>query len=136
MGCSRTPVDNLIYFISGEYEDSYDEDFFIYSYVHVLDTKKKEWRRIKTNGDVLPPTDFHTAVYFKEQNSIYIFGCIGRENQKEESKNLLQVYCFQLDDYTWKKVEMKGEIPPYLNNVAIEKINENEIILGIPFFLK
>ena len=56
---TRLPVGRAIQF-GGEHEDSYDQDFCIYSdvFVHHPDV------RVDVYGypdDVFPPTDFHTA---------------------------------------------------------------------------
>ncbi|KAK4149685.1 hypothetical protein C8A00DRAFT_18659 [Chaetomidium leptoderma] len=64
--------------------------------------------------DVFPPTDFHTATYYKDENSgreyIYIIGGVGYKSGPHRQATL--VHRLDLQDFSIQRLETAGEMPP------------------------
>lgn len=64
--------------------------------------------------DVFPPTDFHTATYYKDESSgreyIYVIGGLGYGDGPHRAAML--VHRLDLRDYSMQRVATSGETPP------------------------
>jgi len=99
--------------IAGEYEDFYDEDFFIYNDVVVLAANGDIEHIFGYPPNVFPPTDFHTAVYVPPHNAIYIIGTVG--HQATRNRDVTPVYKLNLTNWQISKVETHGTMPNWIS---------------------
>jgi hypothetical protein len=109
-GTSRTILpDGGIVFIGGEHEDYYDSDFCIFNDVLHVDKSGKMQLFFYLERD-FPPTDFHSATYWK--GNIIIIGNCGYHNRRELDQT--PVYQLRLTDFSIKKLHTKGTNPGWI----------------------
>jgi hypothetical protein len=105
---TRTP-DGRTIAIAGEHEDYYDPDFFIYNDVIVV-APDGSVEIYGYPGDVLPPTDFHSATLVGDH--IYVLGNLGYGEQRGDRIQVLRV------DASTLAVEVlatRGEYPGWIS---------------------
>lgn len=110
-GQSRTQLpDGRLVLVSGEHEDSYDPDFFIYNDVVVLYPNGQ----IEIFGyppDVFPPTDFHSATLV--DNQIVMIGNLGYSEARQP--DITQVLTLELGSFAIASVQTSGESPGWIH---------------------
>ncbi len=110
--------------VAGEHEDSYDPDFCIYNDVTVFYPDGQ----IKVFGypyKVFEPTDFHTATLFG--HTLWIVGGLGYPDQR---KGNIPVYQLDVRDYSIKRVETSGHVPPRIYHHRANLVGRNIEVRG------
>ena len=123
-GQSRTLLpDGRVVYIGGEHEDFYDPDFCIYNDVVVIAATSPDERPKRLTLDcvmiygypkaVFPPTDFHSATYYKDTSTgkevIYNIGCLGYG--ETQSRKYTEVYRLDLKDFSIERMDTSGDGP-------------------------
>ena len=110
MGQTSTPLpDGRVIWIAGEYEDSYDPDFYIYNDVIV----RHPDGRIDIYGydrDAFPPTDFHTATLVGDR--IVIIGSLGYPDDRRPGTTPVAV--LDLATFAMTRIVTSGTPPGWL----------------------
>lgn len=100
-GQSRTTTpDGREIYIGGEYEDSYDPQFYIYNDV-IVKHPNGEIQFFGYPREVFSPTDFHSATLIDKD--IWIVGSIGYFQQRNFEST--QIYKLNIESYQITKVE-------------------------------
>jgi mRNA-degrading endonuclease RelE of RelBE toxin-antitoxin system len=124
-GQSKTQlVDGRVVFVSGEHEDHYDPDFFIYNDVVVCHPNG----RVEIYGyprDVFPPTDFHSATLVG--NQIVIVGNLGHPEARRPG--ITQVLTLDLATFGIVRVQTCGESPGWIHGHTAALSEDNTFIL-------
>jgi hypothetical protein len=124
-GQSSTPLpDGRTVLISGEHEDSYDPDFYIYNDVVVLHPDG----RIDVFGypkDVFPPTDSHSATLVG--NRIIIIGNIGYPEQRKPG--ITPVFILSLGDFSISPAVTHGKPPGWLHKHTASLAEGSSILI-------
>jgi hypothetical protein len=111
-GMSVTPLpDGRFVQVSGEHEDSYDPDFYIYNDV-VIHDGQGGFQILGYPRDVFPPTDFHTATLVED--AIYIIGCLGYTDQRKAGTT--PVFRLAVDSWKIEPVTTSGDSPSWLHD--------------------
>lgn len=112
-GQSRTPLsDGRIVCIGGEHEDWYDPDFCIYNDVVVKNDRDGSTRIFVYPRDVFPPTDFHSATLFGDDDQIFIIGRLGYLEDRVPGRT--PVFRLDCNTYQIHSVQTSGEDPGYI----------------------
>lgn len=95
--------------IGGEHEDFYDPDFCIYNDV-VVHERSGRFEIMGYPENVFPPTDFHTATFFK--GSVYIIGRLGYHGTRKFGTTPV----YRLNSRNWKMqpIVTTGDIPGWI----------------------
>lgn len=95
--------------IGGEFEDSYDDDFYIYNdvFVHNLDGTTDIYCY---PSEVFPPTDGHSATLV--DGFIYIIGCIGYV--EERVAGYTPIYRLNTETLAMERIETRGDNPGWI----------------------
>jgi hypothetical protein len=102
--------DGRVVFISGEHEDYYDSDFYIYNDV-VVQYPDGHLDIYGYPPAVFPPTDFHSATLVG--NRILLIGSLSyTENRRP---GFTQVLSLSLEDFSISKVETFGASPGWIH---------------------
>lgn len=109
-GQSITRINGKEIFIGGEHEDYYDEDFYIYNDVVVVNSDNSV-EIYNYPKDIFPPTDFHSASLINDQ-TILIIGSLGY--QEERQYRFTPVYALNINDFKIEKVITHGEFPGWI----------------------
>lgn len=110
-GMSQTTLaDGRVVYISGEHEDHYDADFYIYNDVIVIDPNGTIHIRGYSRAQ-FPATDFHSATLV--ENSLLIIGRLGYP--AERIAGVTPVYRLSLDTWRIEPVDTDGESPGWLH---------------------
>jgi hypothetical protein len=107
---TTTLPDGRTLYVSGEHEDSYDPDFFIYNDV-VLAKADGSIAIYGYPRDVFPPTDFHTATLV--DGHIVLIGNLGYPADRVIGKT--QVLELATDTLSVRGVETHGEAPGWIS---------------------
>ncbi len=109
-GQSITRIDGKEIYIAGEHEDYYDENFYIYNDVVVVnsDNSVEIYNYPKA---IFPQTDFHSASLIDSQ-TILIIGNLGYA--KEREKNITPVYSLNITAFKIKKIVTYGDNPGWI----------------------
>jgi len=103
-------------FVAGEHEDHYDPDFYIYNDVVVL-SPDGEIRILGYPESDFPPTDFHTATFLEDQNSLLLIGNLSYSEYHKESTQVLKLDCETL---RISKVKTSGNSPRWIHSHVAE----------------
>jgi hypothetical protein len=120
---TRLPDDRVV-FISGEHEDHYDPDFYIYNDVVV----KHPNGCIDIFGyprDVFPPTDFHSATLVG--NRIVIIGNLGYPEDRQPT--ITQVLMLDLKTFAVTRVHTSEMAPGWLHRHRAKLSDDQRSIL-------
>lgn len=116
MGSTETVLeDGTRVFISGEYEDWYDPDFYIYNDVIVA----RPCGAISIFGyprEIFPPTDFHTATLVGSR--VIVIGSIGYPEGRKIGGT--PVYSLDLADYAIEPLASDGPAPGWIHDHEAE----------------
>lgn len=111
-GQSQTKLpDGRIVFISGEHEDHYDPDFYIYNDIAVLN-KVGDFEFYCYPESAFAPTDFHTATLV--DNKIIIIGTLGYQQNRIE--NHTPVYILNLENMAISVISTTGDQPGWIHD--------------------
>ncbi|UCI31452.1 hypothetical protein [Mesorhizobium sp. B4-1-4] len=119
---TRLPDGRLVR-IGGEYEDSYDPDFYIYNDVIVSDADG----RIEIFGysdKIFPPTDFHTANLIDARIIV-----IGNLSYPYIRADKAQVLVLDTTSYGISRLETTGEAPPWIHKHFSQLVENGGAIL-------
>lgn len=116
--------DGGVVLIGGEYEDSYHEDFLIFSDVIAHDCKGGV-RVFFYSPYVFPPTDFHTATL--GEDCIWLIGRLGYGPDRQARRT--PVYRLSLSDFSISKIECKGRSPGWIHGHEA-RLRESKIIVS------
>lgn len=108
---STTLPDGRIILISGEHEDHYDPDFYIYNDV-VISNPNGTIEIYGYPEEIFPSTDFHTATLV--DNSIIIIGNLGFPKNRIIGQT--QVYHLNLENFAIQKIDTYGHCPGWIND--------------------
>ncbi|HLY28352.1 MAG TPA: hypothetical protein VKQ72_18535, partial [Aggregatilineales bacterium] len=115
-GMSRTILaDGTQVYISGEHEDFYDPDFYIYNDV-ILVAPGGQITIYGYPKDIFSPTDFHTATLVN--NEIYVIGCMGYVNQRKPG--FTPVYRLDCATFRMEMLDTHGDNPGWLSGHEAE----------------
>jgi hypothetical protein len=121
--CTELP-DGRTICVTGEHEDSYDPDFYIYNDVVVFGPADQ----IEIYGypkDVFPPTDFHTATLVG--NQIILVGCIGYPDDRRNGYT--PVYSLDLSGYRISKIATSGDMPGWISKHEAQYASDGTITI-------
>ena len=128
-GQSETTLpDGRIVYISGEHEDYYDPDFYIYNDVVIVDPSGG----VQIFGyptEVFPPTDFHSTTLV--DTDIILIGNLGYSGERHYGQT--QVLRLEIDTWRISPIETFGDLPGWIHNHKAELSpdgNEIRIIGG------
>ena len=119
-----TLSDGRTVLVSGEHEDYYDPDFFIYNDVVIL----------SPDGDIeifgyptsaFPPTDFHSATLV--DRDIVLVGNLGYP--QERRKGATQVFALGLDHWQLRPLRTEGVGPGWIHGHTAQMENDGRGIL-------
>jgi hypothetical protein len=102
-------ADGRIIHIGGEHEDWYDEDFYIYNDVIVLESDDS----ISIFGypkEAFPPTDFHSSTFIEDR--ILIIGGLGYIDERQPG--FTPVYWLDCNTYQIEAFKTIGENPGWI----------------------
>jgi hypothetical protein len=129
--------DGRIIQIGGEHEDYYDPDFHTYNNVIVCGPDGSDDGDIENEvtiygypKNVFPPTDFHTARYYKcpdGKEPVYIIDANGYD------KAPILVYRLDLQNDSMQKQDTMGDLPPLADDKS-EQIDVPVSLHRIDFF--
>ena len=77
--------------------------------VHAMDTKTKEWVRLRTTGETPSKRMGHAATLTKD-GRVFVHGGVGK-NADGDDEYLADAYELNLGTLTWSKVPMRGSAP-------------------------
>ena len=77
--------------------------------VHAMDTKTKEWVKLRTTGDAPSKRMGHAATLSKD-GRVFVHGGVGK-NADGDDEYLADAYELNLGTLTWSKVPMRGSAP-------------------------
>ncbi len=103
--------DGRVVFISGEHEDSYDPDFYIYNDVVIQHPNG----RIDIFGyprEVFPPTDFHTATLMS--NRIVLIGSLGYPEDRRPGETPVMI--LELETLCVASIQTSGTAPGWIHS--------------------
>lgn len=124
-GCSETELrDGRIVHISGEHEDFYDPDFYIYNDVIV----KHPDGGIEIFGypdDVFPPTDFHTATLIGDR--IILIGSLGYMDRRYFGTT--PVLALDLETFAISALPTTGDCPGWIHKHRAELEDDGATIV-------
>lgn len=116
LGKTKTKLpDGRTIYISGEHEDHYDPDFYIYNDVIVEFPNGKIDFYCYPKSEFLP-TDFHTATLVEQK--IIIIGNLGYPEDRK--KEVTQVYLLDLNNFQITKVSCTGDSPGWIHSHKVE----------------
>ena len=111
--------------IAGEHEDHYDPDFCIYNDVTLFDGQGGVQHFLYPRED-FPPTDFHTATLLDD--AILLIGALGYPEDRREGET--QVLRLDLDDFSIRPVETRGENPGWIHGHTTERTDAGLRVTG------
>ena len=125
MGKTETLLaDGRIVHVSGEYEDFYHPEFYIYNDVTVIDPGGA----ISIFGyprTIFPPTDFHTATLVG--NAIIIVGGLGYSGQR--TADTTPVYKLDLHTFSMSRVTTSGQNPGWIHDHTVELLDNGQTLV-------
>ena len=86
---------------------------------------RMEWHNTQCKGDKPCPRYNHTAVYDEDNQRLVIFG--GRNGER---KRLNDVYCLDLESFTWSKRSVDGTAPSPREHAVAAFWAGNMVIFG------
>jgi hypothetical protein len=111
--------------ISGEHEDHYDPDFYIYNDVVVLDGQGGAQLFLYPT-DIFPPTDFHSATLFGDH--VWLIGNLGDKDARAEGRT--QVLRLSLIDFSVARIATSGRAPGWIHRHDAVMVGDDILISG------
>eukprot|EP00898_Chlorokybus_atmophyticus_P009061 jgi/Chlat1/9156/Chrsp97S08403 len=74
--------------------------------LHVFNFETSQWTALKPEGALPPPRWRHSAVLYN--SCMYIFG---GNTRSSDSKNMADLYCYDIEQNSWRQVVCEGDAP-------------------------
>ncbi|XP_021917944.1 kelch domain-containing protein 4 isoform X2 [Zootermopsis nevadensis] len=115
-----------LWVFGGEYASPTQSQFYHYNDLWVYHVSMKKWEKISASGGPSSRSG-HRMVYIKKQ--LIVFG--GFHDNLRDYKYFNDVYAFNLENYTWKRIEPTGTPPaPRSGCVMVALPNGKVLIYG------
>lgn len=113
-----------LWLFGGEFASPTQSQFYHYRDLWVYHINNKQWEKINApNGP--SARSGHRMVLIKKQ--IFLFG--GFHDNLRDYKYFNDVYCFNIETYTWCKIEPAGNGPCPRSGCCMVPLNDGKIII-------